>query len=62
MHQAEYPTLVADLLRLLPADEAQRLQRLYQDRHHTPPEMMLACWRPSPPGNRWWCCWTTWNR
>ena len=35
-HQVEYPTLVADLLRLLPADAAQRLQRLYQDPHHTP--------------------------
>ena len=27
-HQVEYPTLVADLLRLLPAEAAQRLQRL----------------------------------
>jgi tetratricopeptide (TPR) repeat protein len=42
MHQVDYPTLVAGLLRLLPADEAQRLQRLNQDTHRTPREMMLA--------------------
>jgi tetratricopeptide (TPR) repeat protein len=42
VHQVAYPTLVADLLRLLPAEDAQRLQGLYQDPHHTPPEMMLA--------------------
>ncbi len=50
MHQVEYPTLVADLLRLLPADEAQRLQRLYQDRNHTPPAMMLALLEAFPAG------------
>ena len=50
MHQVEYPTLVADLLRLLPADAAQRLQRLYQDRHHTPPAMMLALLEAFPAG------------
>jgi tetratricopeptide (TPR) repeat protein len=42
VHQVEYPTLVSDLLRLLPADTAQPLQRLYQDPHHTPREVMLA--------------------
>jgi hypothetical protein len=42
VHQVEYPSLVADLLRLLPADEAQRLERLYRDPHHSPAEMMLA--------------------
>ena len=42
VHKVEYPTLVTDLLRLLPADEAQRLQRLYQDPHHSPAEMILA--------------------
>jgi len=42
VHKVEYPTLVADLLRLLPAEEAQRLQRIYQDPHHPPAEMMLT--------------------
>ena len=42
MHKVEYPTLVADLLRLAPADAAQRLHRLYQDPQHSPAEMMLA--------------------
>ena len=50
VHKVEYPTLVADLLRLLPADEAQRLQRLYQDPHHTPAEMMLALLEAFPAG------------
>ena len=36
VHKVEYPTLVADLLRLLPPEDAQRLQRLYQDPHQTP--------------------------
>jgi tetratricopeptide (TPR) repeat protein len=40
VHKVEYPTLVADLLRLLPAGVAQRLQRLYLD--HGPAEVMLA--------------------
>jgi hypothetical protein len=40
VHKVEYPTLVADLLRLLPAGVAQRLQRLYLD--HSPAEVMLA--------------------
>src|SRR5215472_440376 len=40
VHQVDYPTLVADLLRLLPAEDAQRLERLYQDPHHLPAEMM----------------------
>jgi tetratricopeptide (TPR) repeat protein len=40
VHKVEYPTLVADLLRLLPAGVRQRLQRLYLD--HSPAEMMLA--------------------
>ena len=50
MHQVEYPTLVADLLRLLPADAAQRLQSLYQDPQHTPAEMMLALLEAFPAG------------
>ena len=50
VHQVEYPTLVADLLRLLPADASQRLQRLYQDPHHSPAEMMLALLEAFPAG------------
>ena len=49
-HQVEYPALVADLLRLLPAGTAQRLQRLYQDPHHDPAEMMLAVLEAFPAG------------
>ena len=51
MHKVEYPTLIADLLRLLPADDARRLRRLYQDPHHTPSEMMLALLEAYPAGN-----------
>ena len=32
-HRVDYPTLVADLARLLPDDAGQRLMRLYQDQH-----------------------------
>ena len=46
----DYPTLVADLLRLLPADDAQRLHNLYQDPHHSPAEMMLAMLEAFPAG------------
>lgn len=42
LHQVDYPTLVADLLRLLPAEEAERLRRVYQDPRRTPAEVMLA--------------------
>jgi tetratricopeptide (TPR) repeat protein len=50
VHQVEYPTLVADLLRLLPAEEALRLQRVYQDPQHSPAEMMLAVLEAFPAG------------
>ena len=50
VHKVEYPTLVADLLRLLPAEEAQRLQRMYQDPQHSPAEMMLALLEAFPAG------------
>jgi hypothetical protein len=50
VHQVEYPTLVADLLRLLPADEAQRLQRLYQDPQYSPAQMTLAVLEAFPAG------------
>jgi tetratricopeptide (TPR) repeat protein len=51
VRKVEYPTLVADLLRLLPAAEAERLQRLYQDPHHTPAEVMLAALEAFPAGD-----------
>ena len=48
VHKVEYPTLVADLLRLLPAPVTRRLQRLYLDR--SPAEMMLAVLEAFPAG------------
>jgi len=50
LHRVEYPTLVADLLRLVPADAAQRLHRLYQDQRCTPQQMMLALLEAFPAG------------
>ena len=49
-HQVEYPTLVADLLRLLPAAVAQRLQGIYQGPQHSPAKMMLALLEAFPAG------------
>ena len=49
-HQVDYPTLVADLLRLLPAEVAQRLQLMYQDPHRPPTEMMLGLLEAFPAG------------
>jgi tetratricopeptide (TPR) repeat protein len=50
MHQVDYPTLVADLLRLLPDGEARRLERVYQDPHNTPAAVMLAVLEAFPAG------------
>jgi tetratricopeptide (TPR) repeat protein len=50
VHKVEYPTLVADLLRLLPAEEAGRLERLYQNPQHGPAEMVLALLEAFPAG------------
>jgi tetratricopeptide (TPR) repeat protein len=50
VHQVEYPTLVADLLRLLPADATQHLQRIFQNPRYTPVEMMLALLESFPAG------------
>ena len=50
VHKVEYPTLVADLLRLLPAEEAGRLERLYQNPQHNPAAMMLALLEAFPAG------------
>lgn len=51
VHKVEYPTLVADLLRLLPAEEAGRLERLYQNPQYRPAEMMLALLEAFPAGD-----------
>jgi tetratricopeptide (TPR) repeat protein len=51
VHQVDYPTLVADLLRLLPSAEAQRLQHVYQDPHHAPAEVMPAVLEAFPDGD-----------
>ena len=51
VHNVEYPSLVADLLRLLSPDDAQRLERLYQNPQHTPREMMLALLEAFPAGS-----------
>jgi hypothetical protein len=50
-HKVQYPTLVSDLLRLLPADVAQRLQRIQQDPHRTPAELMRALLEAFPAGD-----------
>jgi tetratricopeptide (TPR) repeat protein len=50
VHQVEYLTLVADLLRLVPAAEAQRLRTLQQDPHQAPAAMMLALLEAFPAG------------
>jgi len=50
-HQVDYPTLVADLLRLLPSEDAHRLRRIYKDPHYSPAEMMLALLEAFPAGD-----------
>jgi len=50
VHKLEYPTLIADLLQLLPTDAAKRLQNIYQDPRHTPREMMLSLLEAFPTG------------
>ena len=51
LHQVDYPTLVADLLRLLPIEEAERLRSVYQDPRPSPAEVMLAVLEAFPPGD-----------
>ena len=50
VHKVQYPALVAGLLRLLPSDDAQRLQRVHQDPRHSPAEVMLAVLDAFPAG------------
>ena len=52
VHQVDYPTLVADLLRLLPAEDAQRLQLMYRDPQHSPAKLMLAVLEAFPAGQQ----------
>jgi tetratricopeptide (TPR) repeat protein len=49
-HKVEYPTLVADLLQLLPTEMAQRWQNMYQDPQHSPAELMPAVLEAFPAG------------
>lgn len=51
LHQVDYPTLVADLLRLLPVGETERLRRVYQDPRRSPAEVMLAVLEAFPAGD-----------
>ena len=50
-HQVDYPTLVADLLRLLPQQDARRLEHLYRDPRRTPGQVMLAVLEAFPAGD-----------
>jgi len=50
-HQVTYPTLVADLLRLLPQDTAGRLRNFYKNPQHTPAGLMLALLEAFPAGD-----------
>jgi tetratricopeptide (TPR) repeat protein len=50
VHKVEYPTLVTDLLRLLPAEDARRLEHIHQNPQHRPAEVMLALLEAFPAG------------
>ena len=50
IHKVEYPTLVSDLLLLLPEGEAERLQRIYRNPQHSPADLMLAILEALPAG------------
>jgi tetratricopeptide (TPR) repeat protein len=50
LHKVDYPTLVADLLRLLSTQEAGRLEDLYRNPQHSPTEMMLTLLEAFPAG------------
>ena len=50
VHKVEYPTLVADLLRLLPAEEARAAAAPVPGPDHSPAEMMLAVLEAFPAG------------
>ena len=49
-HQVDYPTLIADLLRLLPEQDTRRLERLYRDPHQTPAQVMVSVLEAFPAG------------
>lgn len=50
VHPIEYPSLIEDLLQLLPAEAAQPVRRQYQDPHHSPRNVMLALLEAFPSG------------
>jgi len=49
-HKVRYPSLFADLTRLLPDDTAQQLEQLYQDPQQAPKDQMLALLEAFPVG------------
>ena len=50
MHPVSFPNMFADLTRLLPDEEAQRLQQLYQDPQEAPGQLMRAVLEEFPGG------------
>jgi tetratricopeptide (TPR) repeat protein len=50
VHRVSFPDLFADLTKLLPKEEAQRLDQLYQDPHKSTREQMLALLEAFPTG------------
>ncbi|MGW6194816.1 tetratricopeptide repeat protein [Kribbella sp. NPDC055110] len=51
-HPVGYPHLIGDLLRLMPADDAKRIEALYQDPHNPPGQVMSAILEAFPAGGR----------
>jgi tetratricopeptide (TPR) repeat protein len=49
-HKVSYPSLFADLTRLLPDDAAKRLEQQYQDPQQSPTEQMLSLLEAFPDG------------
>ena len=63
VHTVDYPTLVADLLRLVPAEVgAASAAAVPEPAPRAAGVDAVACWRPSRSASRWWCCWTTSSR
>jgi tetratricopeptide (TPR) repeat protein len=51
VHPVDYPTLIEDLLRLLPVEAARHLHGRYQDPRHSPRTMMLSLLEAFPVGD-----------
>ena len=50
IHPVSFPNLLADLTRVLPDAQAQRLQQLYRDPQQTPSQLMLTLLEAFPDG------------